>query len=116
METIRIRKAGYPIRHTYSEAINRYRLLEPSIPPAGTAKDKENSVELFTKILGPPSTAEGGWQVGLSKLFVKDAHDGILEERRDDVFNDNAMAIQKFFRGAMARKRFIEMKNSMQSI
>ena len=24
METIRIRKAGYPIRHTFAEAINRY--------------------------------------------------------------------------------------------
>jgi len=116
METIRIRKAGYPIRHSYVEALNRYRLLAPEIPAAGKGNDKENSVALFSKVLGPPSTAEGGWQVGASKLFIKDSHDVIIEEMRDDVFNDSAMAIQKFFRGAIARKRFVEMKNSMTKI
>eukprot|EP00039_Didymoeca_costata_P032095 m.36807 g.36807 ORF g.36807 m.36807 type:complete len:2189 (+) comp9188_c0_seq1:109-6675(+) len=116
METIRIRKAGYPIRHTFKEAINRYRLLDPSVPAAGQGNDKDNSIALFTKVLGEPSTAEGGWQVGLSKLFVKDAHDALLEEKREDVFNDNAVLIQKYLRGALARKRFQEMKKSMSVI
>lgn len=34
METIRIRRAGYPIRHGFSEFIERYRFLIPGIPPA----------------------------------------------------------------------------------
>jgi myosin-7 len=113
METIRIRKAGYPIRHTFAEGITRYRILDPSVPAAGTGDDKKNGIDLFTKILGPPSTADGGWQVGVSKLFVKDAHDVILEEKREDVFTDNAEQIQRIFRGALARKRFIEMKAAM---
>lgn len=34
METIRIRRAGYPIRHGFNEFIERYRFLIPGIPPA----------------------------------------------------------------------------------
>ena len=34
METIRIRRAGYPIRHTFNEFVDRYRFLISGCPPA----------------------------------------------------------------------------------
>lgn len=34
METIRIRRAGYPIRYTFMEFVDRYRVLMPGIKPA----------------------------------------------------------------------------------
>lgn len=34
METIRIRRAGYPIRHAFPEFVERYRFLISGIPPA----------------------------------------------------------------------------------
>ena len=34
METIRIRRAGYPIRHTFREFVERYRFLISGCPPA----------------------------------------------------------------------------------
>ena len=34
METIRIRRAGYPIRHAFPEFVERYRFLIPGIPPS----------------------------------------------------------------------------------
>lgn len=34
METIRIRRAGYPIRHSFPEFVERYRFLIPGVPPA----------------------------------------------------------------------------------
>ena len=34
METIRIRRAGYPIRYTFAEFVERYRVLMPGIKPA----------------------------------------------------------------------------------
>ena len=66
METIRIRKAGYPIRHTFQEAINRYRLLDTSCAAAtGGAKDKDVSIALFTKLLGESDPGDKGWQVSI---------------------------------------------------
>jgi myosin-7 len=38
METIRIRKAGFPIRHTFTQFLQRYRLLNPKIPPPGQVR------------------------------------------------------------------------------
>lgn len=113
METIRIRKAGYPIRHTFAEAINRYRLLDGSCPPAGSDQDKDNAINLFTSVLGAPSDAAGGWQVGQTKLFIKDAHDAIMEDKRDEIFSEKALRLQKYIRGALARKRFQDMKKNM---
>lgn len=34
METIRIRRAGYPIRHGFREFVERYRFLIPGIQPS----------------------------------------------------------------------------------
>ena len=51
METIRIRRAGYPIRHTFKEFLRRYRLLDPSVRAAGTGDDKEACIALATSVL-----------------------------------------------------------------
>lgn len=34
METIRIRRAGYPIRHSFTEFVERYRFLIAGVPPS----------------------------------------------------------------------------------
>ena len=49
METIRIRRAGYPIRHTFVEFVDRYRVLMPGIKPAHIQVN--NTVSTF--VLGP---------------------------------------------------------------
>uniref|UniRef100_A0A674E5X1 Unconventional myosin-VIIa-like n=1 Tax=Salmo trutta TaxID=8032 RepID=A0A674E5X1_SALTR len=40
METIRIRRAGYPIRYTFGEFVDRYRVLMPGVKPA----NRQNSI------------------------------------------------------------------------
>lgn len=114
MDTIRIRRAGYPIRHTFSEFITRYRLLDSACAPPGGAQDKENAVALASKILQTPDL--GNWQIGLTKIFLKDSHDEILERAREQVFTAKAVILQRILRGAFARARFGRMKASMMLV
>lgn len=48
METIRIRKAGFPIRHTFDEFLERYRvLLRSSVCDPKTVRDALNYEDYF---------------------------------------------------------------------
>lgn len=67
METIRIRRAGYPIRHTFMEFIDRYRFLLPGIGPAHKVPDcKALTARICSAVLGKVD-----YQLGKSKVFLK---------------------------------------------
>lgn len=66
METIRIRQAGYPIRHTFAEFVERYRILVSGIGPP----DKEDCRAASTKIC-KAVLAGADFQLGKTKVFLK---------------------------------------------
>uniref|UniRef100_A0A8D3CSB6 Myosin VIIBa n=1 Tax=Scophthalmus maximus TaxID=52904 RepID=A0A8D3CSB6_SCOMX len=86
METIRIRKAGYPVRYTFDEFLERYRVL------LKTSKCCETICETVL-------TMEGDWKAGKTKIFLKDFHDTMLEVERMKELNEKALLIQKVLRG-----------------
>uniref|UniRef100_A0A8C7CZW7 Myosin VIIA n=1 Tax=Oncorhynchus kisutch TaxID=8019 RepID=A0A8C7CZW7_ONCKI len=49
METIRIRRAGYPIRYTFGEFVDRYRVLMPGVKPANRQVSRAGPCPLGTK-------------------------------------------------------------------
>uniref|UniRef100_A0A3B3QZ91 Si:ch73-194h10.2 n=1 Tax=Paramormyrops kingsleyae TaxID=1676925 RepID=A0A3B3QZ91_9TELE len=101
METIRIRKAGYPIRHTFVEFLDRYRVL------LRTAKcDPKTSICL--SILGD----KDDWQIGKRKIFLKDFHDTVLELERDKAMHEKAITIQRVLRAYKHRKRFVKQRKA----
>uniref|UniRef100_A0AAQ5YS72 Myosin VIIAa n=1 Tax=Amphiprion ocellaris TaxID=80972 RepID=A0AAQ5YS72_AMPOC len=90
METIRIRRAGYPIRYTFVEFVDRYRVLMPGVKPA-------------YKQLQLKSVLHG---VGCSLVFlpsVQDHHDMLLEIERDKAITDKVILIQKVVRAGFSR-------------
>lgn len=108
METIRIRRAGYPIRHTFAEFVDRYRFLLPGIPPANKINDcREVTAKLCSSILGKVD-----YQLGRTKVFLKDAHDLFLEQERDRVLTKKILTVQKVIRGWYYRKQFLQMRSS----
>lgn len=102
METAKIRKAGYPIRHTYREFIDRYRHVVPGIGPAQKIDCKEATKTICNKVL--PSGSD--FEFGKTKVFLKEAHDLHLEELRKEIYFKSILIIQRGFR-RLIFKRFI---------
>lgn len=105
METIRIRRAGYPIRHSFREFVERYRFLISGIPPAHKADCRPATAKICAQVLG-----KSDYQLGHTKVFLKDAHDLFLEQERDRVLTRKILILQRSIRGWVYRRRFLKMR------
>ncbi|XP_072849571.2 unconventional myosin-VIIa isoform X5 [Pogona vitticeps] len=113
METIRIRRAGYPIRYTFVEFVDRYRVLMPGVKPAYKQEDLRGTCQRIAEaVLGK----EDDWQIGKTKIFLKDHHDMLLEIERDKAITDKVILIQKVVRGFKDRSNFLKVRNAVLMI
>uniref|UniRef100_A0A671UIK1 Myosin VIIB n=1 Tax=Sparus aurata TaxID=8175 RepID=A0A671UIK1_SPAAU len=103
METIRIRKAGYPVRYTFEEFLQRYRVLLKTYICDPKIKCCESICESVL-------TEEEDWKTGKTKIFLKDCHDTMLEVERMKELNAKALLIQKVMRGYKYRKQFLRKR------
>ena len=62
----RIRRAGYPIRHSFHDFVERYRILLPGLLLADVVDFKQTSRRICTRVL-----QERDWQIGHHKVFLK---------------------------------------------
>ncbi|XP_066555411.1 unconventional myosin-VIIa [Amia ocellicauda] len=113
METIRIRRAGYPIRYTFVEFVDRYRVLMPGVKPAYKQEDLKGTCQRIAEaVLG----RDDDWQIGKTKIFLKDHHDMLLEIERDKAITDKVILIQKVVRGFKDRSNFLKIRKSVMLI
>ncbi|XP_028966812.1 myosin-VIIa [Galendromus occidentalis] len=105
METIRIRRAGYPIRHTFREFVERYRFLIPGVPPPHKVDCRQATAKILRAVLG-----KSDFQIGKTKVFLKDAQDLFLEQERDRVLTRKILVLQKAIRGWYWRRRFVRQR------
>uniref|UniRef100_A0A672G4R0 Si:ch73-194h10.2 n=1 Tax=Salarias fasciatus TaxID=181472 RepID=A0A672G4R0_SALFA len=96
METIRIRKAGYPVRYSFDDFLNRYRVLLRA--PTGDPK----------KVIS--DSCQSTHKHGTLRVFSQDFHDTILELERMEQLNTKALLIQKVMRGYKYRRDFLRKK------
>uniref|UniRef100_H2YRW8 Uncharacterized protein n=1 Tax=Ciona savignyi TaxID=51511 RepID=H2YRW8_CIOSA len=109
METIRIRRAGYPIRYSFSEFIDRYRMTVRGIRPSKLENDHiAGCKRIISEALGENSDC----QVGKTKVFLKDAHDARLEIARDAAISRWVIVIQRAVRGWYCRHRYLTQRKS----
>ncbi|XP_070605585.1 unconventional myosin-VIIa isoform X3 [Erythrolamprus reginae] len=109
METIRIRRAGYPIRYTFVEFVDRYRVLMPGVKPAYKQGNLHGTCQHIAEaVLGK----DDDWQIGKTKIFLKDHHDMLLEIERDKAITDKVILIQKVVRGFKDRSHFLKVRNA----
>ncbi|XP_036073108.1 unconventional myosin-XV [Oryzias melastigma] len=100
LETIHIRKEGYPVRIQYSYLIQRYGVLL-SQQLTGMS-DRELTVALLQKI----EAQEGQFQLGLTKVFLKEYLYRRLEDKWSSTQTWAAITIQRNIRGFLCRRNF----------
>ncbi|XP_066455871.1 unconventional myosin-VIIb [Eleutherodactylus coqui] len=113
METIRIRKAGYPIRYSFSDFFHRFRVL---LPLSSASRDKWDHLACCIDVVGAVIGKDEDWKVGKTKLFLKDRHDTKLEVEREKALTSRAVLIQRVLRGFKDRKRFLKQKDAAVKI
>ena len=63
----RIRRAGYPIRHSFEQFVERYRILLPGLLLQDVVDCKQTSRRICARILQD----KRDWQIGHNKVFLK---------------------------------------------
>lgn len=103
METAKIRKAGYAIRHTYREFVERYRHLGIGVGPAHKVDCVQASKAICARVL---AEIPDDYQFGKTKIFLKESHDYLLESERSRVYLHYVVLIQRAFRKVMFFRYF----------
>ncbi|XP_019719970.1 unconventional myosin-XV-like [Hippocampus comes] len=106
METIRIRKEGYPVRMPFSIFLFRYKSLVgiQQLPSA----NGDSCVLLLSKLC---PLKPGDYHVGVAKLFVKEAIYQLLECKRERCRHLAALTLQRYARMYLARKRYVNLRH-----
>ncbi|XP_070616344.1 unconventional myosin-XV [Erythrolamprus reginae] len=105
LETIRIRKEGFPVRIPFQIFIDRYRCLmdiRSDIIPDGW-----NSVGVLKKLC--PVTPEM-YRIGTTKLFMKESIYQQLEAKREQIVHMAVVTLQRYVRGFLIKKRFYALR------
>lgn len=100
METARIRRAGFPVRYDYADFVDRFRVLRP----ASCETDARDAAE---KICAAALVDRGDteYQLGRTKVFMKERDDAILERERCMILGTHAAIIQRYARRWIYRRR-----------
>uniref|UniRef100_A0A8D3CVK4 Myosin X, like 1 n=1 Tax=Scophthalmus maximus TaxID=52904 RepID=A0A8D3CVK4_SCOMX len=128
LETVKIRRAGFPVRRTFKDFFSRYKIImKEKVPAAGD--DKKRSTDLLLKY----DKTKKEWQLGKTKVFMKEALEQRLEKDRDEVRSQAAMLIrahlltfsakyrvragvvtlQKHFRKHIQRRRYVKQRKAV---
>ncbi|KAM9715378.1 unconventional myosin-XVB [Menidia menidia] len=100
LETIHIRKEGFPVRIEYSSFTQRYGVLLNL--PSGELSDREMTVALLDML----AAEEGQYRFGLTKVFLKEILHQQLEEKWSSTQTWAAITIQRNIRGFLCRRNF----------
>ncbi|KAM9261524.1 unconventional myosin-XV [Cariama cristata] len=108
LETIRIRKEGFPIRIPFLVFIDRYRCLVDmwsNVIPNGA-----NCVEMLRNLC---PVSPNMYYVGVSKLFLKEQLYQALESKRARAHHLAALTLQRYARTFFIKRRFRSLRRKI---
>uniref|UniRef100_A0A8C8S8G2 Unconventional myosin-X-like n=1 Tax=Pelusios castaneus TaxID=367368 RepID=A0A8C8S8G2_9SAUR len=110
LETVKVRKAGFPIRRLFQDFLMRYKMLMKnlSIP--------DNTKAMCADFLQTYDSTRKEWQLGKTKVFLKEALEQNLEKNREEELRKAAVVIRAHILGYMARSKYRKTLGSIVTI
>uniref|UniRef100_A0A8C4GEM4 Myosin-X n=1 Tax=Dicentrarchus labrax TaxID=13489 RepID=A0A8C4GEM4_DICLA len=110
LETVKIRRAGFPVRRTFTDFYSRYNMILKS--KIHSDDEKQSCSELLTL----HDKAKLEWQLGKTKVFLKEALEQRLEKEREEVRRRAGMVIRAHILSYVARKQYKRVLSSVVTI
>ncbi|EFX88395.1 hypothetical protein DAPPUDRAFT_191611 [Daphnia pulex] len=112
LETIRIRKNGYPVRMKFHHFIERYRCLLTRRERRNLARSPNPPGPDICRIVLDRHAQGDQFQLGTTKVFMREALEQQIERKRLDQMRDAAIKIQRAVRTYQLRKDFLTQRRS----
>ncbi|KAG8571984.1 hypothetical protein GDO81_011864 [Engystomops pustulosus] len=100
LETVRIRRAGFPVRRPFHDFYFRYKVLMRNMSLPDDLKGKCET------LLHLHDTTDTEWQLGKTKVFLRESLEQKLEKQREVEVYKAALIIQSHIMGFVARKQY----------
>ncbi|XP_051990954.1 unconventional myosin-X-like [Xyrauchen texanus] len=100
LETVKIRRSGFPVRRTFKDFCFRYYVL---MRDAALSDDLKGRCELLLQLYDNNSAE---WQLGKTKVFLKESLELRLEKQREKEVLKAASIIQAYILGYSARRQY----------
>ncbi|NWR60598.1 MYO9B protein, partial [Bucorvus abyssinicus] len=104
LETVRIRRSGYSAKYTFQEFIDQFQVLLPKNARAS----KENICVYLNKL----KLNENYYQIGKTKVFMKEAERQILQDTLHKEVIRKIILLQSWLRMVLERKRFLRTRQA----
>nr|XP_033800031.1 unconventional myosin-X-like [Geotrypetes seraphini] len=110
LETVNIRRAGFPVRRLFQDFFIRYKMVMKS------QSSPEDLRFWCANLLHSCDSDNQEWQLGKTKVFLKEALEKNLEKARAAEFQKAAVIIQAHVLGYMARKNYRKVLENVVTI
>ncbi|MGH0117544.1 UNVERIFIED_CONTAM: hypothetical protein FKN15_038064, partial [Acipenser sinensis] len=110
LETVKIRRAGFPVQRQFQDFYTRYKMLLKVKGTPGDVKGK------CTVLLKSYDCAKTEWQLGKTKVFLKEVLEQRLEKDREEARRKAGMVIRAHVLRYVARKHYQKVLASAVTI
>uniref|UniRef100_A0A672H515 Myosin X, like 1 n=1 Tax=Salarias fasciatus TaxID=181472 RepID=A0A672H515_SALFA len=110
LETVKIRRAGFPVRRTFKDFYSRYKMILKNQTHSG---DERQSC---SDLLSLQDKTKREWQLGKTKVFLKEALEQRLEKDREEARRRAGMVIRAHILSYVARKHYKRVLSSVVTI
>ncbi|XP_040598087.1 LOW QUALITY PROTEIN: unconventional myosin-IXb [Mesocricetus auratus] len=104
LETVRIRRSGYSAKYTFQDFTEQFQVLLP--------RDVQPCREAIAALLGKLQVDCRNYQIGRTKVFLKETERQALQERLHGEVLRRILLLQSWFRMVLERRHFLQMKHA----